>query len=90
MSVCCQEVKIQNLKGLHARATSAFVQVADSFSCEIRVQKKDLSVNGKSIMGLLTLGAPLGELIKITAEGVDAEAAVHALVSLVNNKFGED
>ncbi|MBR4927663.1 MAG: HPr family phosphocarrier protein [Alphaproteobacteria bacterium] len=90
MSVFCQEVKIQNLKGLHARATSAFVQVADSFSCEIWVQKKDLSVNGKSIMGLLTLGAPLGELIKITAEGTDAEAAVQALVALVNNKFGED
>lgn len=90
MAVISQSVKIQNLKGLHARATSAFVKVADSFEAEISVQKKDLKVNGKSIMGLLMLGAPLGETILISAEGPDAENAVQALVDLVNNKFGED
>lgn len=90
MAIISQSVKIQNLKGLHARATSAFVKVADSFEAEIYVQKKDLKVNGKSIMGLLMLGAPLGETILISAEGPDAENAVQALVDLVNNKFGED
>lgn len=90
MAIISQSVKIQNLKGLHARATSAFVKVADSFEAEISVQKKDLKVNGKSIMGLLMLGAPLGETIIISAEGPDAENAVQALVDLVNNKFGED
>ncbi|MBR6674583.1 MAG: HPr family phosphocarrier protein [Alphaproteobacteria bacterium] len=90
MAIISQSVKIQNLKGLHARATSAFVKVADSFEAEISVQKKDLKVNGKSIMGLLMLGAPLGETILISAEGPDAENAVQALVDLVNNKFGED
>lgn len=90
MAIISQSVKIQNLKGLHARATSAFVKVADSFEAEISVQKKDLKVNGKSIMGLLMLGAPLGETIIISAEGPDAESAVQALVDLVNNKFGED
>lgn len=90
MAIISQSVKIQNLKGLHARATSAFVKVADSFEAEIYVQKKDLKVNGKSIMGLLMLGAPLGETILISAEGADAESAVQALVDLVNNKFGED
>lgn len=90
MAIVSQSVKIQNLKGLHARATSAFVKVADSFEAEISVQKKDLKVNGKSIMGLLMLGAPLGETILISAEGPDAEAAIQALVDLVNNKFGED
>lgn len=90
MAIISQSVKIQNLKGLHARATSAFVKVADSFEAEISVQKKDLKVNGKSIMGLLMLGAPLGETILISAEGPDAENAVQALVELVNNKFGEE
>ena len=90
MVVISQSVKIQNLKGLHARATSAFVKVADSFESEIFVQKQDLKVNGKSIMGLLMLGAPLGETIIISAEGDDAEAAIEALTELVNNKFGEE
>ena len=90
MAIISHSLKIQNLKGLHARATSAFVKVADSFEAEIYVQKKDLKVNGKSIMGLLMLGAPLGETILISAEGPDAENAVQALVELVNNKFGEE
>ena len=90
MSVVSQSVKIQNLKGLHARATSAFVKVADSFESEITVKKQDLTVNGKSIMGLLMLGAPLGETIIISAEGSDAEEAIRALIQLVNNKFGEE
>jgi phosphocarrier protein len=90
MAIISQSVKIQNLKGLHARATSAFVKVADSFESEIFVQKQDLKVNGKSIMGLLMLGAPLGETIIISAEGDDAEAAIEALINLVNNKFGEE
>lgn len=83
-------VKIQNLKGLHARATSSFVKLADSFKSDIQVTKQDLTVNGKSIMGLLMLGASLGETIKISAVGIDAEAAVDALVKLVNQKFGEE
>lgn len=83
-------VKIQNLKGLHARATSAFVKLADSFKSDIQVTKQDLTVNGKSIMGLLMLGAPLGETIKISAAGVDAKEAIEALVKLVNKKFGEE
>ena len=90
MAIISQSVKIQNLKGLHARATSAFVKVADSFEAEITVKKQDLTVNGKSIMGLLMLGAPLGETIIISAEGSDAEEAIRALIQLVNNKFGEE
>ncbi|MBO7258250.1 MAG: HPr family phosphocarrier protein [Alphaproteobacteria bacterium] len=90
MAIISQSVKIQNLKGLHARATSSFVKVADSFEAEITVKKQDLTVNGKSIMGLLMLGAPLGETIIISAEGSDAEEAIRALIQLVNNKFGEE
>lgn len=91
MSECVTAcVKIQNLKGLHARATSTFVKLADSFKSDIEVTKQDLTVNGKSIMGLLMLGAPLGEVIKISAKGVDAHEAIDALVKLVNQKFGEE
>ncbi len=87
-----RQVEIQNLKGLHARATSAFVKTADAFQCDIRVQKMgdDAVVSGKSIMGLLMLGVSLGQQIEITAQGADEKEAVEALVSLVNNRFGEE
>lgn len=83
-------VKIQNLKGLHARATSTFVKLADTYLSDIVVENRGTVVNGKSIMGLLMLGAPLGESIKITATGRDAQEAIDGLVDLVNKKFGEE
>lgn len=86
-----QTVRIQNLKGLHARATSVFVQLADQFQAEIRVSKGDLTVSGKSIMGLMMLAAALGQDIDIETFGADdAKAALDALVALVNNKFNEE
>ena len=84
------EVKIQNVRGLHARATANFVKVADTFKSEIFVTNKDgLRVSGKSIMGLLMLGAPLGSTLTLEAIGNDAEKAMNALTELVENKFGE-
>lgn len=84
------EIKIQNLKGLHARATASFVKVADRFKSDITVEKEgELPVSGKSIMGLLMLAIPLGETIKITATGTDADEAVQALCDLINDRFGE-
>ena len=84
------EIKIQNLKGLHARATASFVKVADRFKSDITVEKEgELPVSGKSIMGLLMLAVPLGETIKITATGTDADEAVQALCDLINDRFGE-
>ncbi|MDR2902608.1 MAG: HPr family phosphocarrier protein [Lactobacillales bacterium] len=86
-----KEVTLQNLKGLHARATSAFVKVAEGFKSDITLQKEDgTSVCGKSIMGILMLGMPMGESLTITATGDDAAAAVQALSDLVDAKFGED
>ena len=85
-----KEIKIQNVKGLHARATANFVKVADTFRCEIFVTNKDgLRVSGKSIMGLLMLGAPLGSTLTLEAIGNDAEKALKALTELVDEKFGE-
>jgi phosphocarrier protein len=86
-----KRVKIQNLKGLHARATATFVKLAETFQSEIMVSKTGgTPMSGKSIMGLLMLAAPLGETLKITATGPDAEKAVQALADLVKHKFGED
>ncbi len=84
-----QEKRIRNRAGMHARAAVKFVQLAAHFKSEIRVIKDGASVNGKSIMGLLTLVAALGFSIVIEAEGPDAEAAVTALGELVDNGFGE-
>ena len=85
------KIAIQNLKGLHARATATFVKTAEQFCSDILVRNKDgLEVSGKSIMGILMLGVPLGDEILIKASGEDAEAAIEALRVLINNRFGED
>lgn len=89
LHVAREERKICNRAGMHARAAVKFVQLAAHFKSEIRVLKDGTSVNGKSIMGLLTLVAALGFTITIEAEGPDAEAAVAALAALVANGFGE-
>ena len=90
VGVVSKKVKIQNLKGLHARATANFVKLADTFKSDIMVIKNGFEVSGKSIMGLLMLAAPLGETLTIKAKGPDANEAVQALVTLVKDKFGEE
>lgn len=86
-----QTLKICNLKGLHARATSAFVRTAESFKAKITVTRADgVSVSGKSIMGLLMLAVPLGDAITVTADGPDETAALQALADLVADRFGEE
>lgn len=87
--VARQEQRIRNRAGMHARAAVKFVQLAAHFKSEIRVIKDGTSVNGKSIMGLLTLVAAQGLSIVIEAEGPDADDAVAALSALVDNGFGE-
>ena len=89
LQVARLERKIRNRAGMHARAAVKFVQLAAHFQSEIRVIKDGPPVNGKSIMGLLTLVAALGVHIVIEAEGPDAEDAVAALADLVENGFGE-
>jgi phosphocarrier protein HPr len=89
LQVVRQESKIRNRAGMHARAAVKFVQLASHFKSEIHVSKDGSCVNGKSIMGLLTLVAALGLSITIEAEGPDAVEAVAALVALVDTGFGE-
>ena len=83
-------VVIKNTLGLHARPAALFVQLANKFQSEIFVEKKEQKVNGKSIMGIMTLAAGKGQKIAITANGNDAEEAVKALEELLKNKFGEE
>jgi len=81
---------ICNTRGLHARASAKFVKLASSFEAEIQVTRDGVTVDARSIMGLLMLGAGNGCSIEITAEGSDAQEAIDALGELVARKFDED
>jgi len=84
-----RDVEIVNKKGLHARASAKFVQVAEQFDAAINVTRGHESVGGTSIMGLMMLAAGPGVTITISATGTDAQAAVDALSALVSSRFGE-
>ena len=81
---------IVNELGLHARAATMFVQVASKYESDISIIKDGREVNGKSIMGILTLVASKGTEIRVQARGSDAKAGIAALSKLVKNKFGEE
>ena len=86
-----RSVLISNKRGLHARASAKFVTLAATQPCEVLVEKDGAgSVTGTSIMGLMMLGAAMGDTIMISADGEDAETAVSALCDLVEATFGED
>ena len=86
-----RQVAITNRRGLHARASAKFVTLASAQPCELQVEKDGAgSVTGTSIMGLMMLGAAMGDSITISAEGDGADEAVGKLVELVEAKFGED
>jgi len=83
-------LNICNTRGLHARASAKFVKLASSFESEIHVTRDGVTVDARSIMGLLMLGAGIGCSIDVSAEGADAEEAMEALTDLVARKFDED
>ncbi len=80
---------IINTLGLHARAAAQLVQAANRFRSEIHVEKDGATVNGKSIMGVLTLAAAKGSTITVSCDGDDAEHAMAALAKVIENGFGE-
>lgn len=90
MSRITREALIQNQRGLHARASMAFVTVASAQSVEILVEKDGASAAGNSILDLMMLGAACGDTITISAEGDGADAAVQALIDLVDARFNEE
>ena len=81
---------ICNTRGLHARASAKFVKLATSFDSEIHVTRDGVTVNALSIMGLLMLGAGIGSEVEVSAEGADAEAALAAVVALIEARFDEE
>jgi len=80
---------IRHPVGLHARPASLFVQTAKKFQSEIKVTCNGREANGKSILSVLTLGANQGAALTIRAEGPDADQALAALTTLIEDNFGE-
>lgn len=83
------EFRLINRLGLHARAAAQLVQTANRFKADVFVIKDGEEVNGKSIMGLLMLAAPVGSLLRVTVSGDDAAEAMQAIGALINDGFGE-
>ncbi|WP_295542475.1 HPr family phosphocarrier protein [uncultured Thiohalocapsa sp.] len=84
-----KELNIINRLGLHARAAAKFVKCAGAFESEIAVERNGRRVNGKSIMGIMTLAAACGTSIRLEADGADEAAALAALTQLIAERFGE-
>ena len=82
-------ITISNKLGLHARASAKLTKLAGSFRCEVSMTRNDRRINAKSIMGVMMLAAGLGAEVEIETDGPDEQAAMDALVALINDKFGE-
>ena len=82
-------IELTNRLGLHARAAAKFVHTASRFQAQITVRHNDEEVNGKSILGLLLLAAPVGTPLTVTATGTDEGPALDAIEALIRDRFGE-
>ncbi len=85
-----REVTVLNRAGIHARPAALIVQTASSFKAHIEFRKESETINAKSIMGIITLGAGYKTVLTIAADGEDEAEAVEALAALFENKFAED
>ena len=83
------EATIVNKLGLHARASAKLTQVASNYPCEIWLTRSGRRVNAKSIMGVMMLAAAKGAVILVEADGADADAALGAVLQLIQERFGE-
>jgi phosphocarrier protein HPr len=86
MAIITKNLIVNNRQGLHARPAALFVQVANRFDSRITVRREEEEVNGKSIMGILMLGAEKGSEIIVVIEGDDAEAAMQELEKIILNE----
>ncbi|MDQ6972378.1 MAG: HPr family phosphocarrier protein [Mariprofundaceae bacterium] len=84
-----QSVSICNKLGLHARASAKLAVTAGAYPCEVFISQSGIEVNGKSIMGIMMLAASKGSSITVRTEGPRAEAALGAIVQLIDERFGE-
>ncbi len=84
-----KRIIIKNKLGLHARAAVKFVNLANRFSSSVRIEKDGNEIDGKSILGILTLAAVQGSKITLKSSGKDENSALRALVALINSRFDE-
>ncbi|MFN3610726.1 HPr family phosphocarrier protein [Tepidimonas sp.] len=82
-------VTISNKLGLHARASAKLTKLAGGFACDVWLSRNGRRVNAKSIMGVMMLAAGLGATVDIETDGPDEQAAMDAIVALIDDKFGE-
>ena len=85
-----QQIEVINKLGLHARASSKLVQLANGFKADIFIEKNGRKANAKSIMSLMMLAAAKGTMLNLTCNGVDEELAQAAIISLFSSRFGEN
>ena len=85
-----QDLKIKNRLGLHARPAALIAQTAAGFTCEISLAKDGVTVNAKSIMGVMMLAAEYGSSLQLSVNGVDEKSAFEAIKALFDNKFNEE
>ncbi len=85
-----REFVITNKLGLHARASATLVRIASKFEAEVTVAKEGHGVNGKSILGMMTLAAAMGSTVSVTCRGPDEAEALEAVGACIENKFGEE
>ena len=90
MPILEREVEIVNRYGLHARPAMQLVELANAFSSKIEITNTALTVDAKSIMSVMRLGAAKGTVLRIVADGADAEEALEAITGLVAGGFGEE
>jgi phosphocarrier protein len=83
-------LELKNKLGMHARAAASFVKVAQKFQSRIYLERNGQTVDGSSILDILTLGCPYGGKLTVKAEGIDAALAIDELEKLIENKFGEE
>jgi phosphocarrier protein HPr len=86
MPLIKKELVVKNKQGLHARPAAIFVQIANKYDARITVRHDDEEVNGKSIMGILMLGAEKDSLIVVEADGIDAQEAIVELEKLISSE----
>ena len=85
-----KKISIQNKLGLHARAAVKLVNLANRFEASVEIEKDGSRIDGKSVLGVLTLAATKGSDITLTISGRDEGKAAQALTELINDKFHED
>ena len=84
-----RSISISNKLGLHARASAKLTKLAGGFQSDVFISRNDRRINAKSIMGVMMLAAGIGSTIELEVSGPDEQAAMDALVALIDDKFGE-